>query len=113
MDWTFPLLGFVIGVMVGLTGIGGGSLMTPLLILVGGVRPVIAVGTDLLCGAITKAVGGFLHYRQGTVDLGIAWHLGIGSIPAALLGVALIDWIKGGAETAPWIGSSAGRSVLF
>jgi uncharacterized membrane protein YfcA len=98
MDWTFPLLGFVIGVMVGLTGIGGGSLMTPLLILVGGIRPVVAVGTDLLYGAITKAVGGFLHYRQGTVDLSIAWRLGIGSIPAALLGVALIDWIKGGAE---------------
>jgi uncharacterized membrane protein YfcA len=98
MDWTFPILGFVIGVMVGLTGIGGGSLMTPLLILVGGIRPVIAVGTDLLYGAITKAVGALLHYRQGTVDLSIVWRLGIGSIPAALLGVALIDWIKGGAE---------------
>lgn len=98
MDWTFPLLGFAIGVLVGLTGIGGGALMTPLLILVGSVRPVIAVGTDLLYGAITKAVGSFLHYRQRTVDLSIALRLGMGSIPAALLGVALIDWIKGGAE---------------
>jgi uncharacterized membrane protein YfcA len=97
-DWTFPILGFVIGGMVGLTGIGGGSLMTPLLILVGGIRPVIAVGTDLLYGAITKAVGAFLHYRQETVDLNIVWHLGVGSIPAALLGAALIQWIKGGAE---------------
>ncbi|HWT77456.1 MAG TPA: TSUP family transporter, partial [Candidatus Methylomirabilis sp.] len=56
MHWTNPLLGFAVGLLVGLTGIGGAALMTPLLILVGGVRPVIAVGTDLAYGAITKAV---------------------------------------------------------
>jgi uncharacterized membrane protein YfcA len=98
MDWTVPVLGFLVGFLVGLTGIGGGSLMTPLLILVGGVRPIVAVGTDLAYAAITKAVGAAVHWRQGTVDLRIAWRLGIGSIPAALAGVAFIVWIKGGAE---------------
>lgn len=98
MDWTTPLLGLVVGFLVGLTGIGGGSLMTPLLILVGGVRPLVAVGTDLAYAAITKAVGAVVHYRQGTVDLSIAWRLGIGSIPAALAGVAVIIWMRGGAQ---------------
>ena len=96
MHWTNPLLGFAVGLLVGLTGIGGAALMTPLLILVGGVRPVIAVGTDLAYGAITKAVGAFLHCRQQTVDFPIAKHLAMGSIPAALLGVALIRWMRGG-----------------
>lgn len=98
MDWTLPLLGFVVGFLVGLTGIGGGSLMTPLLILVGGVRPFVAVGTDLAYAAITKAVGAAVHCRQRTVDYTIAWHLAIGSIPAALAGVAFIVWVKGGTE---------------
>lgn len=98
MDWTIPVLGFLVGFLVGLTGIGGGSLMTPLLILVGGVRPFVAVGTDLAYAAITKAVGALVHSRQRTVDLTIAWRLGIGSVPAALAGVAFIVWVKGGAE---------------
>jgi hypothetical protein len=98
MDWTTPFLGFVVGFLVGLTGIGGGSVMTPLLILVGGVRPLVAVGTDLAYAAITKAIGAAVHWRQGTVDSRIAWYLGIGSIPAAFAGVAFIVWIKGGAE---------------
>lgn len=98
IDWTTPLLGFLVGFLVGLTGIGGGSLMTPLLILVGGIRPLVAVGTDLAFAAITKAFGAMVHFRQRTVDVGIAWHLGIGSVPAALAGVALIFWMKGGAQ---------------
>ncbi len=98
IDWTIPFLGFVVGFLVGLTGIGGGSLMTPLLILVGGVRPLVAVGTDLAYAAITKAVGAVVHFRQQTVDLGITWRLGIGSIPAALAGVAVITWVRAGAH---------------
>jgi uncharacterized membrane protein YfcA len=90
-----PLFGFLVGFLVGLTGVGGAALMTPMLILVGGVRPLVAVGTDLMYGAVTKAVGSLVHYRRGTVDLGIAWHLGLGSIPGALLGVALINVLKG------------------
>lgn len=87
-------LGFVVGMMIGLTGIGGGALMTPILILFGGVRPIIAVGTDLAYGAVTKAVGALIHYRQKTVQRSITGWLALGSIPASLLGVMLLSWMK-------------------
>ncbi len=83
--------GLGVGVLVGLTGIGGGSLMTPLLILFVGVQPVVAIGTDLAYGAITKTVGGWRHLRQGTVDIGVSLWLAIGSVPGALVGVVLLD----------------------
>ena len=69
MDPLVVLFGLGVGVLVGMTGIGGGSLMTPLLILVCGTKPVVAIGTDLAYGAITKTVGGWRHLRKGTVDL--------------------------------------------
>ena len=69
---------------IGLTGIGGGSLMTPLLILVVGVQPVVAIGTDLAYGAITKTLGGWRHLRNGTVDLGVSKWLAFGSVPGSL-----------------------------
>lgn len=83
--------GLGVGVLVGLTGIGGGSLMTPLLILFAGVHPVVAIGTDLAYGAVTKTVGGWRHLRQGTVDLGVSKWLAAGSVPGALVGVWIID----------------------
>jgi uncharacterized membrane protein YfcA len=89
------LFGFGVGILVGTTGMGGGSLMTPLLILVFGIKPVIAIGTDLAYAAVTKTVGGWRHFRQGTVDLGISLWLGIGSIPAAIAGVWVLDIIEG------------------
>jgi hypothetical protein len=95
-----PLLGFVVGLSVGLTGIGGGAIMTPILILAGGVPPTVAVGTDLVYGAMTKAVGAVVHLRQRTVDLQLAARLAFGSVPGALLGVALIDLIRGASGTA-------------
>jgi uncharacterized membrane protein YfcA len=70
---------------------GGGSLMTPLLIIVFGIKPVIAIGTDLAYAAVTKTVGGWKHFRQGTVDLGISAWLAVGSIPGALGGVLVLD----------------------
>lgn len=84
MDWLTPLSGFVVGVIVGLTGVGGGSLMTPLLVLAFGVAPATAVGTDLLYAAITKAGGTWVHNRQGTIDFRIAGWLGLGSVPMAV-----------------------------
>jgi uncharacterized protein len=63
------LFGLGVGILIGLTGIGGGSLMTPLLIIVLGISPVVAIGTDLTYGAITKTLGGWRHLRKGTVDL--------------------------------------------
>jgi uncharacterized membrane protein YfcA len=91
MDPVVVLFGLGVGVLVGLTGIGGGSLMTPLLVLFAGVSPVVAVGTDLAYGAVTKTVGGWRLLRRGTVDLGVSGWLALGSVPGSLAGVWLID----------------------
>src|SRR4051812_42095662 len=91
MDPLVILFGFGVGILIGLTGIGGGSLMTPLLILVIGVQPVVAIGTDLAYGAITKTVGGWRHLRSGTVDLGVSKWMAFGSVPGSLAGVALLE----------------------
>ena len=77
--------------LIGLTGIGGGSLMTPLLILFAGVPPVVAIGTDLAYGAITKTLGGWRHVRNGTVDLGVSKWLAIGSVPGSIAGVLIVE----------------------
>jgi uncharacterized membrane protein YfcA len=90
MDVTLPATGFAVGVLIGLTGMGGGALMTPFLILVLGTRPVVAVGTDLVYGAVTKLVGGYLHWRQGTVDIRLALRLAAASVPAGLLAVLVL-----------------------
>ncbi len=87
LDLTLPATGFFIGVLIGLTGMGGGALMTPFLILVLGTRPTIAVGTDLVYGAVTKIVGSLLHLRQGTVDVRLALRLAAASVPAGLAAV--------------------------
>ena len=85
MDWLYTLSGFVVGAIVGLTGVGGGSLMTPLLVLLFGVHPATAVGTDLLYAAITKAGGTSVHARKGHVDWRITGLLAAGSLPASVL----------------------------
>ncbi len=78
MDPLVIVFGLGVGILVGLTGIGGGSLMTPLLILVGGYSPVVAIGTDLAYGAVTKTVGGWRLLRQGQVDLRLSTWLALG-----------------------------------
>src|SRR5205085_888327 len=80
MDPMVIAFGFGVGILIGLTGICGGSLMTPLLVLFAGVSPVIAIGTDLAYGAITKTLGGWRHLRKGTVDLGVSKWLAVGSV---------------------------------
>ncbi|MGH8530224.1 MAG: sulfite exporter TauE/SafE family protein [Nevskiales bacterium] len=82
---TFSLAGLVVGIAVGATGVGGGSLMTPILILGMGVAPALAVGTDLLYACITKSFGVWLHRTRGTVNLRIVGLLALGSLPACLL----------------------------
>jgi uncharacterized membrane protein YfcA len=94
MDLRFSLIGLIIGFLIGLTGMGGGSLMTPVMILIMGVKPVIAVGTDLAYGAVTKIVGGGTHLRQRNVNIKTALLLACGSVPATLVGVGLITAIK-------------------
>ena len=85
MDWINPVAGFVVGLLVGITGVGGGSLMTPLLVLVFGMAPAAAVGTDLWFAAITKLVGGTVHHQRGGVDWQVVRRLSLGSLPAAVL----------------------------
>lgn len=90
MEWGYTLSGFAVGVLVGLTGIGGGSLMTPLLIFLYGVTPITAVGTDLLFAAITKACGIVIHHRKSTVEWKIVRLMLAGSIPTALLVIGIL-----------------------
>ena len=94
MDPAIVAFGLGVGVLVGMTGIGGGSLMTPLLILVFGIKPITAVGTDLAYGAITKTVGGWRHLRQGTVDMSLSLWMAVGSVPAAIGGVYVLELIE-------------------
>jgi uncharacterized membrane protein YfcA len=94
VDPLIVLFGFGVGTLVGLTGMGGGSLMTPLLIVVFGIKPVTAVGTDLTYGAITKTLGGWRHLRHGTVDKGVSTWISIGSVPAAVGGVYVLHAIE-------------------
>jgi uncharacterized protein len=88
------LFGFGIGLLVGMTGMGGASLMTPLLILVFGIQPVTAIGTDIFYGAVTKTVGGYKHLKLGTVHKGLAFWLAVGSVPAAISGVWVIELLQ-------------------
>src|SRR5690349_13119895 len=90
MDWLYALSGFSVGLIVGLTGVGGGSLMTPLLVLVFGVAPVTAVGTDLLFAALTKAGGAWAHARRGNVDWNVVGWLAAGSVPASAVTLVLL-----------------------
>jgi len=89
-DWPYSLAGFVVGAIVGLTGVGGGSLMTPILVLLFGVSPVTAVGTDLLFAGLTKSGGALAHSLKGHVDWKITGLLAAGSVPATALAIAAL-----------------------
>ena len=89
LSFAHTLSGFFVGLLVGLTGVGGGSLMTPLLILLFGIHPATAVGSDLLFAATTKAVGTGVHGVRGSVDWRIVGRLAAGSAPMTLLTILL------------------------
>jgi uncharacterized protein len=89
-DLQYATIGFAVGALVGMTGMGGGSLMTPLLILLFGVAPATAVGTDLLFAAATKTVGSFVHGVTRTIDWRIVRRLASGSVPATVLTLFLL-----------------------
>src|SRR5215203_3281769 len=97
-DWLLPIYGLIVGMLVGLTGMGGGVLMTPLLMLGVGMPASAAVATDLLYSAPTKIVGGWQHWRQGTVDRRVVRDLAIGSLPASLLAVGVLAYLQHGDE---------------
>jgi len=92
MDLLNPLAGFLVGVLVGFTGVGGGALMTPLLVFMFGVAPQTAIGTDLLFASITKGFGGWVHGTRGSIDWLVLRRLCLGSLPAAALTLALIRY---------------------
>ena len=94
MDPAIVAFGFGIGLLVGMTGMGGASLMTPLLILIFGVQPVTAIGTDIFYAAVTKTFGGVQHLRAGTVHKGLAFWMAVGSVPAAIAGVGVIAYLQ-------------------
>src|SRR5438132_7362136 len=102
MTWQFTLSGFLIGALVGMTGMGGGSLLTPILVIFFGFKPTLAVGTDILHGAIFKSFGAVRHRRLGTVHARLTFWMFLGSGPMSLLGVGIATWLKhhyGGTES--------------
>ena len=94
MDPAIVVFGLGIGVLVGMTGMGGGSLMTPLLILIFGIQPTTAIGTDIFYSAVTKTVGGWRHFKMKTVNMELVKWLALGSVPAAVSGVAIVSILQ-------------------
>jgi uncharacterized protein len=94
MEWKLALAGLLIGSLVGLTGMGGGSLMTPLLIFLFGFNPSVAIGTDILHGAVFKTVGAARHRMLGTVHARLSGWMFLASAPMSLVGVATATWLK-------------------
>src|ERR671922_824653 len=94
MTWELSLTGLFIGLLVGITGMGGGSLMTPILILLFGFKPTLAVGTDILHGAVFKTFGAVQHRRLGTVHARMTFWMFLGSAPMSLAGVQTAEWLQ-------------------
>ncbi len=88
--------GLGVGILVGMTGVGGGTLMTPILILIIGVKPITAIGSDLAYSAVTRTVGGWRHWRQRTVDVPLSLWMAVGSVPAAVAGVVALKALQHG-----------------
>ncbi|HEU6443681.1 MAG TPA: sulfite exporter TauE/SafE family protein [Gaiellaceae bacterium] len=94
MTWELSLTGLFIGLLVGLTGMGGGALLTPFLILFFGFKPTLAVGTDILHGAVFKTFGAVRHRRLGTVHARMTFWMFLGSGPMSLVGVQTAEWLE-------------------
>jgi uncharacterized membrane protein YfcA len=95
LDFGIALAGFIVGIVVGLTGMGGGALMTPVLVLGFGIEPLTAVSSDLVAAVAMKPIGGGIHFRRGTVHTGLVKWLALGSVPGALLGSYVISHLSG------------------
>lgn len=93
MEWSLAAVGLFVGFLVGLTGVGGASILTPLLIMTG-IQPMIAVGTDLIYNSITKIFGAFQHYRQKSVNMKVVFYLTLGSVPSSIVAVNMLAWIE-------------------
>jgi uncharacterized protein len=115
MWWEFTLAGLLVGALVGMTGMGGGSLMTPILVILFGVNPTVAVGSDIAPGAIFKTVGALQHRRMGNVRAQLAGWMLLGSAPMSLLGVWLATWLQDhyGKGVESTMGRVLGGALLF
>jgi uncharacterized protein len=113
IDPLLAIASFGIGIVVGLTGMGGGALMTPVLVLFFGIQPLAAVSSDLVASAVMKPVGSFVHLRRGTVHLGLVKWLCIGSIPGAFSGVLIARAMGKGQEVQDIIRTSLGVALLL
>jgi uncharacterized membrane protein YfcA len=109
----YTLSGFCVGALVGMTGVGGGSLMTPLLILLFGIHPATAVGTDLLYAAVTKSCGTLVHGYSHTIDWRVVRRLAAGSVPMTIVTLSVLSHFDlGGAHAARLISRALGAALL-
>src|SRR5437762_7172751 len=96
IDWYMALAGLIVGFTVGLTGMGGGALMTPILVLLFRIQPLAAVSSDLVAAVVMKPVGGSVHVRRGTVNWKLVRWLATGSVPMAFVGVIVLRHLGDG-----------------
>jgi len=111
VTWQFSLAGLAVGILVGMTGMGGGSLMTPILILLFGFDPKTAVGTDILHGAVFKSFGAVRHRMLGTVHARLALWMLLGSAPMSLVGVQIASGFGDGADSV--MGKIVGAALIL
>lgn len=112
-DYTMALGSFLVAIVVGLTGMGGGALMTPMLVTFFGVQPLAAVSSDLVAAAVMKPVGSAVHYRQGTINMRLVGWLCVGSVPAAFCGVLLARALGEGEQVQSVIEKAMGVALLL
>ncbi|MGZ4664911.1 MAG: sulfite exporter TauE/SafE family protein [Frankiaceae bacterium] len=113
VDLYIALAGLIVGFVVGLTGMGGGALMTPVLVLLFGVQPLAAVSSDLVAAFVMKPVGGAVHARRGTVHKGLVLWLCVGSVPAAFCGVFVLRAVGGGPDVQDAVKLALGVALLL
>jgi len=113
MDLTLALAGLGVGIIVGLTGMGGGALMTPILVLLFGVPPIAAVSSDLAASAVMKPFGGFVHARRGTVNWRLVGWLCVGSVPSAFAGVLLLRLLGNDKQVQQTVSFALGTALLL
>lgn len=112
MDLAHALSGFLVGLLVGVTGVGGGSLMAPILILIFGIAPTTAVGTDLWFACATKTVGGAIHSAKNNADFRVVGRLMIGSMPAAIATLAVLSAMHWSQVKQGWLPITLGLVLL-
>lgn len=113
MNYWLTLASFIIGILVGLTGMGGGALMTPVLVVLFGINPLSAVSSDLVASAVMKPIGSLVHLRHGTVDFRLVGWLALGSVPSAFCGVLIIEALGGSSAVETVVQIALGAALVL